>query len=235
MLDARLVGDTRRLVVWDCDGTVIDSWNGIRAAVDVVLEAHGFAPSDEVILRSSIGLSLDRIFGRLIPDRERRSELIARLANAYREAFVAVGLDRTRLFPGMASLLAGLQERGAISVIATSKCRSAVDLVLGRLEATQYFAGIFSDDDVERHQRKPDPEMVLLAARTYGVAPADAVVIGDTVFDIEMGRTAGAQTIAVTWGNQPRYDLLDAKPTYIVDDVEQLASLLGVSVCQETS
>lgn len=223
------------LVVWDCDGTVIDSWAGLRATVDAVLEAHGFGASDEVILRSSIGLSLDRIFGRLIPDRERHGHLLSSLADAFGRTYMAVGLERTTLFPGMASLLAGLQERGAISVIATSKCRSAVDVVLAQLDAAQYFTGIVSDDDVQRHQRKPDPEMVRLAARRHGFDPANTVVIGDTVFDIEMGRTAGAQTIAVTWGNQPRCDLQQARPTHIVDDVEELASLLDVPVWQKAS
>jgi phosphoglycolate phosphatase len=218
------------LLVWGFDGTVVDSYPAIRAAVDAALDEHGLQPAGpqwvtEAILRSLVGLSLDRIFGRLVYHLDPQPRLIESLVAAYREAFRAVGPARATLLPGIDSLLADLRAQGAVSVVASSD-GSGADLLLDRFGIAEHFAGVVSDDDVARHHRKPDSGLVLSACAAHGYEPADAVVIGDSVFDVEMGQAAGADTVWVTWGNQTRGDLLERTPTYLAEDVDELGTLL---------
>lgn len=218
------------LLVWGLDGTVVDSYAAIRAAVDSALAVHGLqlaGPSwaTEAILRPLVGLSLDRIFGRLVYHLDPDPGLIDSLVAAYREAFRSAGPRQARVLPGISSLLAQLRARGAVSVVACSDGLGA-DLLLDRLGIAPHFAGVVSDDDVERNRRKPDSGLVLSACAAYGYEPADVVVIGDSVFDVEMGQAAGADTVWVTWGNQSRGDLLERTPTHQAEDVDQLGSVL---------
>lgn len=224
-------GRSEPLVIWDFDGTLADTFAAIRVAVDRALALHGLPPADEATLRSSIGLSLPRIFERLVGT-EADERLIDTLAAAYRREFVTAGPEHTTLFPGIAALLAEFDEAGVTSAIATSKGRAGVVLMLDRLDIAGRFATVVSDDDVQN--KKPHPEMVLTACAGSGRHPADAVVVGDTAFDIAMGRAAGASSIGVTWGNTPRAALAGARPTHLVDDVEGLASLLRRGLGERT-
>ena len=218
-----------RLVVWGFAGTVVDSYGAIRQAADRALANHGLPRADEVILRSSIGLSLDRIFGRLVYHLPPDAALIASLVAAYRDAYRTAAPQRARLVPGIDALLADLDEHGIVSALASSEPRSGLELLLDRLDIAGRFAAVVCDEDVSRHHRTPHPEVVLRACRALGHEPADAVVIGDTVFDVEMGHGAGTATIGVTWGNQSRRDLAEGSPTHLVDDVDELGSLLRAS------
>lgn len=222
------------LLVWGVDGTVVDSYAAIRGAVDTALEAHELRPAGpqwvtDAILRSLVGLSLDRIFSRLVYHLDPDQRLIESLVDAYREAFRLVGPARATLLPGIAPLLADLQAQGAVSVAASSD-GSGAGLLLDRFGIAEHFAGVVSDDDVDRHRRKPDSGLVLSACAAHGYQPRDAIVIGDSVFDIEMGQAAGSDTVWVTWGNQSRGDLLERTPTHLAEDVGQLASLLHLYV-----
>jgi phosphoglycolate phosphatase len=218
------------LLVWGFDGTVVDSYPAIRAAVDAALAQHGLQPAGpqwvtEAILRSLVGLSLDRIFGRLVYHLDPDPRLIESLVSAYREAFRAIGPAHTTLLPGIDTLLADLRANGAVSVVASSD-GSGAGLLLDRFGIAEHFAGVVSDDDVARNHRKPDSGLVLSACAAHGYEPTDAVVIGDSVFDVEMGQAAGADTVWVTWGNQTRGDLLERTPTHLAEDVDELGSLL---------
>lgn len=218
------------LLVWGFDGTVVDTFDAIRDAVDAALGAHGLRPVGspwvtEVILRSLVGLSLDRVFGRLVSDTPPDPETLASLVESYDVAFRSMAPDRATLSPGVASLLAELDREGVVSVIASSDGNGA-ELLLERFGIRKYFSAVISDADVERHQRKPDAGMVLRACAMHGVAPHDAVVIGDSVFDVDMGQAAGADTIWVTWGNQSRGDLAERQPTHLVQDAHELRNVL---------
>jgi phosphoglycolate phosphatase len=221
---------TGPLLVWGFDGTVVDSYPAIRAAVDVALDEHGIRPAGppwvtEAILRSLVGLSLDRIFGRLVYHLDPDPKLVQSLVMAYREAFRAVGPAHATLLPGIAELLASLRAQGAVSVVASSDGCGA-DVLLDRFGIAEHFAGVVCDDDVARHHRKPDSGLVLSACAAHGYDPEDAVVIGDSVFDVEMGQSAGADTVWVTWGNQSRGDLLERTPTHLAEDLDELGSVL---------
>jgi phosphoglycolate phosphatase len=210
------------LAVWDFDGTLADTFAAIRAAADRALAGHGLPAADVTLLRSLVGRNLSHIFDRLTGGDDAR--LVAALTEAYYREFAETGPAHTTLFPGIDDLLEELGRHDVASAIATSKSRVGVALMLERLGVAGLFDPVISDDDVV--EKKPLPEMVFRACEHHGVEPDDAVVIGDTIFDVEMGHAAGAATIAVTWGNHDRELLRQARPTHLVDDVRQLADAL---------
>ncbi len=96
--------------------------------------------------------------------------------------------------------------------------------MLDCLGVGSHFSVVVSDEDVVH--KKPHPEMVLVACEKSGVQPANVLVIGDTVYDIEMGRRAGAWTCAVTWGNQTADQLATERPDFIVESVAALHDVI---------
>lgn len=209
--------------MWDFDGTIADTFAAIRHAVDDALGQRDLAPGDPVVLRRAVGLPLDAVFAAVTGVVD--PLVLEDLAVRYRRAFTARLAQEVRLFDGMDDALEGAAALGVPMAIATSKGGPSITAAVGHLGIADRFAAIVGADDVA--EPKPSPQMLEVVGRRLGVAPAAMVMIGDAVYDVEMGRRAGATTVAVTWGNQDRPDLEEAGPDACVDDVASLAALLA--------
>jgi phosphoglycolate phosphatase len=191
-----------RLALFDCDGTLIDSQHLIvRAALAAwadMAPAPGPAPAPEAI-RHVVGLSLDEALRRLSPDIG--PAVLARLAERYRWHFTMLaGSDAVSapLFPGAVAALDRLEAAGILLGIATGKSRRGLDEALADHGLGGRFVTLQTADRVPA--AKPAPDMVLHAAAEAGVEPGAIVVIGDTVYDMQMARAAGARALGVAWG-----------------------------------
>lgn len=188
-----------KLVIFDCDGTLVDSQNIIAESMRAAFEAERLDwPGREATL-SIVGLSLAEAFARLVPDLP--SEVRATLADRYREAFFRLRQDPAHhepAFEGALDAIEALGRRSGVMLgIATGKSRRGVDAVLERFGLGGRFATIQTADDAPS---KPHPGMVLRAMAEAGAGPADTIVVGDTVFDVEMARAARARAVGVSWG-----------------------------------
>ncbi|MFO1210816.1 MAG: HAD-IA family hydrolase [Amaricoccus sp.] len=208
-----------RLVVFDVDGTLVDSQHLILDAMAHAFKAAGQPmPAREAVL-GIVGLSLPVAMARLAADLPGVDPLV--LAEAYRGRFVAqraAGEGVPPLYPGARAALDRLAE-GRLLGVATGKARRGLDHIveahgLGHLFATRQTA-----DD---HPSKPDPSMLVAALAETGVAPHRAVMVGDTEFDVLMGRAAGMPTVGVAWGYHPRERLLAAGADAVIDDFTAL-------------
>jgi len=190
----------RKLVIFDVDGTLIDSQDHILAAMAHAFAAAGLGlPRRDAVL-SIVGLSLPEAFAALVPDIS--DDLRARLVADYKASF---GPLRARvasgLYAGARDALDHLRGRDDMLMgIATGKSRRGLDHVLGAAGLQGYFVTCQVADD---HPSKPHPAMLLAALAETGIAADMAVMIGDTSFDVEMGRAAGMATIGVGWGYHP--------------------------------
>jgi phosphoglycolate phosphatase len=205
-----------KLVIFDCDGTLVDSQHMIVAAMTRAYAAHGIPLPKREVLLSVVGLSLVEAFTRL-------GEGTARfpaesLADHYREAFHAMrgsGAPVEPLYPGAAEAIAALAQRGDVVMgVATGKSQRGVRLVLGHHGVLDQFITIKTADDAPS---KPHPEMVLAAMRDAGAEPGNTVVVGDTTYDMEMAQAAGASGVGVTWGYHPRAALESAGAIAVID------------------
>lgn len=214
-----------KLVIFDCDGTLVDSQHMIVAAMAKAYSAHRIPLPKREVLLSVVGLSLVEAFTKL---GEGADEFPAEsLANHYRDAFHAMrgpGAPVEPLYPGAADAIAQLARRGEVVLgVATGKSQRGVRLVLGHHGLLDRFITIKTADDAPS---KPHPEMVLAAMREAGVAAEDTVVVGDTVYDIAMARAAGASGIGVTWGYHPRAALEGAGAVAVIDRFANLVPAL---------
>ncbi|WP_284164968.1 HAD-IA family hydrolase [Frigidibacter sp. SD6-1] len=210
-----------RLVIFDVDGTLVDSQDHILAAM-----ATGFASVDQPLpprdrVLGIVGLSLPEAVRRLVPHCP--DDVQGRIVEAYKGSFGQLR-ERTHspLFEGAAPLLRRLAADPHVRLaVATGKSRRGLRHVLSAHGLEGMFDSVQVADD---HPSKPHPSMVLAALAETGVATADAVMIGDTSFDMEMGRAARVTTIGVTWGYHPLTAL--AAADRLVDTFGALAAAL---------
>lgn len=214
-----------KLVIFDCDGTLVDSQHMIVAAMHHAYGAHGLAVPPRERLLSIVGLSLPQAFETLGEGDSRFP--IDGLVEAYKSAFHMLRRSPDHLeplYPGAADAIASLGARDDVVLgIATGKSQRGVRLVLGHHGLIDRFITIKTADDAPS---KPDPGMVLAAMEEACVRPADTVVVGDTVFDIAMARAAGAAAIGVAWGYHPGAALGEAGAFAVIDRFESLVPTL---------
>ncbi|UJW86346.1 HAD family hydrolase [Devosia sp. SL43] len=206
------------LVVFDMDGTLIDSGAEIAARVLKAFAVMGLpAPSLEAI-RANVGLSLPIYLSAVSGSDD--PQIIQGLFDAYRAAANASGPGKMPMFDGARALLDRLSQRPeTMLAIATGKGKVGLDKTLAQNDIGHYFVSLQSADN---NPSKPHPGMLHSAMEAVGAAAEETVMIGDAVFDIEMANAAGVRSIAVSWGLQPVDALRVAGATASVDSFEDL-------------
>lgn len=217
-----------RAVVFDLDGTLIDSAADLRSAVNAMLQrlAPGAEPLDLATVRSFIGDGARTLVARSLAARGLREPLEAGLA-AFLEAYRERMLDTTRLYPGVRELLLALRPARALAVL-SNKPGGMSRAILAGLGAADCFVRVLGGDDVPR---KPDPAGLLGLLGELGVAPSRAAMVGDSANDVLTGRAAGARTVAVTYGFDPE-GARSARPEALIAAPLELAGLLGAGGAQ---
>lgn len=214
-----------KLVVFDCDGTLVDSQHMIVAAMDMAFERAGRQKAPRNSVLSVVGLSLTTAISRLLPEANRAT--VDDLAESYKSVFGELRANpahREPLYPGIRDTIERLSQRdGVVLGIATGKSRRGVAAVLEREGLSAHFTTIQTADT---HPSKPDPAMLLAAIAEAGAAPSQTIMVGDTTFDMDMARDAGARAIGVAWGYHPAADLHGAGAQLVIDDSDQLLAAL---------
>jgi phosphoglycolate phosphatase len=214
----------RRLIVFDCDGTLVDSQATIVACARAAFVAEGLEPPAAGAVRRIVGLSLAEAMLELMPEPD--PVLALRLAERYKAAFVAHRAQpgfHEPLFPGTRELLDVLQARGLRLGIATGKVMRGLRLVLEQHGLGHYFMTLQTAD---LHPSKPHPAMLRAAMADAEAMPAETMFVGDTTFDILMAVAAGAMPVGVAWGNHDARELAEAGASCVLDRFEDLLALL---------
>lgn len=215
---------TIKLAIFDCDGTLSDGQSAICAAMAEGFAEAGLTAPDPHEVRRIVGLSLPSAVARLAPDET--PEMHARAVAAYKQAFFRArerGLVQEPLFDGVADLLARLHRTGWTLGVATGKSDRGLH---GCLRMHGIFDLFVTLQTADRHPSKPHPSMLATAMAEAGARPADTVMIGDTVYDIEMAVAAQARAIGVAWGYHAPAELLAAGAEAVAETPEQLGDLL---------
>ena len=213
------------LVVFDCDGTLVDSQHSICTAMTRAFEEARLAPPDRPAILSVVGLSLPLAIARLLPDAE--ADFHDHLSDRYKLAFQAMRREEgvcEPLYPGIADLVVELDAAGWLLGVATGKSDRGLALCLTHHGLIDRFVTLQTAD---RHPSKPHPSMLLTAMAEAGAAPDTTVMIGDTSFDIDMGVAAGVRSIGVAWGYHPPAELLASGAQAVAMDSAALRGHIG--------
>lgn len=189
-----------RLALFDCDGTLVDSQHNICAAVDACFSANGLPLPDHHAVRRGVGLHVRDAMARLAPE-EADAILIDQLAADYKSAYANMTRQNEystgHLYDGIMELLDALDADGWLLGIATGNSDRGLQRILDHHGLNQRFVTLQTAD---RHPSKPHPSMALTALAESGAEAENSIMIGDTSYDMEMGKAAGMTTIGVDWG-----------------------------------
>lgn len=212
-----------RLVVFDCDGTLVDSQAAIIHAMRVAFAEAGLqTPSDEAI-RRIVGLSVPQAVAGLWPEGD--AQTLAQLDKGFRAASIAYRAsnpdETSPLYPGAREALDRLHLDGELMGVATGKARRGLNHLFEVADLGRYFVASQTADDAPS---KPHPGMLENCARLTGAT--EVVMIGDTSFDMDMARSFGCTAIGVSWGYHPAEVLLAAGASQVIDDFAELDGAL---------
>ena len=212
-----------KLIILDFDGTLADTRGLIVKTMQQTIASLGLDSRTDDECASMIGLPLKQAFTDLIPMTDAMGD---QCVDTYRRIFSENNAVYTiPAFPNVLETLRLLSQKGYTLTIASSRIRrSLMEFVVG-MDLEEVISYVLGADDVS--QAKPNPEPVLKTLEKFGCSPDEALVVGDTWYDIEMGRRAGVRTCGVTYGNGTREELLNAGADFLIDDFGNLMSLIA--------
>ena len=213
-----------KLAVFDCDGTLVDGQAAVCDAMEAAFAAAGLPTPDRGEVRRIVGLSLPQAVRALAPDADpaRQVAAVAAYKTAFRETRESGRLEEP-LFDGVRDLLAELREAGWQLAVATGKSDRGLAACLSGHAIDHLFVSLQTAD---RHPSKPHPAMLEMALQEAGASPHEAVMIGDTSFDMAMARAAGVRAIGVAWGYHTADELRAAGAAAVAATVPELKDLL---------
>ncbi len=214
-----------RLVLFDVDGTLVDSQGSIVAAMTASFNALSLPVPDRQAILSIVGLSLPIAISELA--NEHATEVQQRLVDSYKQAYhahrVAQGAASSPLYPGAREVIEALHAIPEVLLgVATGKSQRGLDALIEAHGLERYFV---TRQVADHHPSKPHPSMIETACAETGVGAGNTVMIGDTRFDMDMARAAGVPGIGVTWGYHDRSALESA--TRIIETFDQLPNVLN--------
>ena len=208
-----------RGIVFDLDGTLVDSYPGITQSLNFALQELGEEELSPERVRRMVGRGLETLVESCVGP-ERRDEGV----RLFREEYDRVALSGTTLLPGVAGTLETLSHRGYRMGVASNKPAQFGDRILQGLGVGQHLAEVYGPDRVEH--TKPHPEMVHRLLEDLGLGRAEAVYVGDMGVDVETCRNAGLPCWLVPTGSCSRDELANAGGDRLLDRFEDLLELL---------
>ncbi len=220
-----------KMILIDLDGTLVDSVPDLAFCVDAMMARLGRPPWGESVVRNWVGNGVERLVRRALTgqlDGEPDEAEYQRAYPIFLELYAANTYGRSVVYPGVREGLDFLRRAGYPLGCVTNKAARFTEPLLDHLGLFDAFGIVISGDTLAR--RKPDPMPLLHAANHFGVAPADALMIGDSVSDVRAARAAGFRIICVSYGYNHGLDIRVSDPDAVIDSMVELQGLLAPGV-----
>ena len=209
-----------KCLLFDFDGTTADTIGSVLHTFHHVFADAGFDVDDEFI-STNMGFSLQEAFTYMVGDDQAK---VAECLRRYKEFYTAEAWRLITPFPHVLDTLARLKAEGVTLCLATNNLHHIVDRILLHIGMAEYMDAVVCLDDVSNG--KPAPDIALEALRRTGFDASEALVVGDSTFDIGLGRAAGTDTCGVTYGSHDRATLSEAGATHLIDSFDQLLKIV---------
>lgn len=195
-----------RAVLFDMDGTLLDTLRDIAESANAVLERQGLPVHDLQAYRHFVGSGVTELIRRVLPlDTSGDEEFVAACVGELKEEYAARWDKETQPYAGIPELIAALRERGVRMAVCTNKPQRFADIYVARYFPEQPFGSVQGPRDAT--PTKPDPFLALEAARELGVSPEQCLLLGDTDIDMQTAANAGMLPVGALWGFRDREEL----------------------------
>lgn len=209
------------LIIFDWDGTILDSAEKIVSCMQLAAEDCGYPQCSNVEIRNIIGLELSLAIQTLYPKLSPAEVLLLR--EAYVKQFLLADITPCGFFPDVEATLYSLKKAGHTLCVATGKSRRGLDRVFGHLPISDLFSASRCADETAS---KPDPLMLVQLCETFAVAPEAALMVGDTEYDLEMASRIGMPSVGVSYGAHHADRLQGWRPVVIIDAFKELLAVV---------
>ncbi len=207
------------LIIFDLDGTLVDSVNDIINSVNFTLKELGLDEKTPEEIKKYIGISIEDL---LIQATE-REDLYKRTHLIFKEHFTEHSLDTTVLYPGVKDMLRSFKDK--TKVIVTNRKSYSADWILDVLGIKDFFVNVLGSDDVR--YTKPHSCPIDKTLEKFGIKNKEkAIMVGDMTVDVEAGKAAGVLTCAVTYGIGAKEDIIKSDPDFVIDGIEELKRII---------
>ncbi|HLC18176.1 MAG TPA: HAD-IA family hydrolase [Thermodesulfobacteriota bacterium] len=210
------------LLVFDLDGTLIDSSADIALATNRTLEACGYGALDVETIKESIGWGVGMLLERLMP--EETPGAIGAAREKFLEFYGERLVEDTTLYPGVRETLEYFVERGKKMAVVTNKPQALSERILDEMEMRRFFSMVVGGDTLSN--KKPHPEPLVKVIKTMGFTPGESVFVGDSPIDCETGKKAGVFTIGVAYGFRPLDELVSAGFDLLIEKFPELKDVI---------
>lgn len=213
------------LVIFDLDGTLINSIEDLGEATNHALASMGYPTHPMVVYPSLVGSGVAKLLERALPEEARRQRVIEAMKREFRDYYNDHLTDKTKVYPGIHDLLDELTGRGIKIAVASNKYQQAVTEIVNRLFPRLEWCAVMGHRDGV--PVKPDPSIVFNVLLESPTPKADVLYVGDSAIDIETARRACVESVGVTWGFRGRGELVAAHADHIVSDPDEILGLLN--------
>ena len=214
----------KKLVIFDLDGTLLNTISDLGSAVNHALSVNGFAEHPLGAYHMMVGNGVRRLIERAIPSENRNAATIERLLGSFREYYDEHLCDSTVPYDGIPELLKELKDRGVAIAVASNKYESAVKRLIARFFPEIEFSSVCGQ--IDGYPAKPDPSFVFRVLTDCPTPKAEVLYAGDSAIDVETAYRACVDSAAVAWGFRPMHELTSANPTHIVSEPAEILKLI---------
>jgi phosphoglycolate phosphatase len=210
----------KKLVIFDLDGTLLDTIADLAESANHALKQLGYPTRDVETIRTFVGNGVNKLLFRALPDEEKTEENMMRMRTHFVPYYDAHNADLSAPYPGIVALLEELQAKGLRMAVASNKYQEAtVKLVKHYFPMIDFVEVLGQREGINV---KPDPTIVFDILQKAGVSKEETLYVGDSGVDMQTAINAGVDAIGVTWGFRPRTELEDFHPMGLIDQAEEL-------------
>lgn len=213
-----------KLIIFDLDGTLLNSLKDLAACTNHILREAGYPEHPEEAYRYFVGNGVPTLIERALPEADRNPERISKVKARFVEYYSVHGAEQTTPYPGIPELLKELSRQGVILAVASNKYQEATRELVGHYFGNNLFEMVLGQR--EGIPVKPDPAIVYEILAATGVEREDTLYVGDTAVDMQTAANSGIASIGVTWGFRPREELESNGAVYIADHPGEILEIV---------
>lgn len=215
----------KKLVIFDLDGTLLNTITDLGHAANYALEKNGYATHHLSSYPHFVGNGISKLIERVLPAEDRTEEMVAKLRKDFVEYYIEHLTDTTAPYPGIEDMLRDLQASGIRMAVATNKFQEAATKLI--LHFFPYISWVSITGQTAGMPVKPDPSIVFKILGEYPTAKSDVMMVGDSAVDIETARRACIDSTGVSWGFRSVAELTAAYADHIINAPDELLPLVG--------